>query len=522
MFIQGCAAQVLPQPGNNLWHIAAALVTMSDELLPIITSDFAGTFTALAAIENATNSMVSKVDNLQSTVISDFNGTFTAMQTILNTQTMIQSKIEVTQIIVDQDFAGTFTALNQLSGCSCQQIPITIPSTGTSITTSGVYCLAADVLLSEGTISIAANDVVLDLNGHSITAPNLGFGITINGSGVTIQNGSLYNGSSAIITSGTNTDIIFNGLHIYNVSNNAINLSSVSNFLISNVKILQTISNGISLQSCNNGVVDNCYINQASSSQAGTGYAVGLSSGISVKNCIATGCAVGFQADNSYAIFENCTACENTNEFGAGCGFYILQGITTLRNCIASNNITGFCCINETSPSTNQYLLENCTAINNSIDGFYSNFENGTFYKCIAYVNGNNGFNISGSNNNTANHCLFKECIATKNGATGFLIAGDSINSITITGVTLTQCKSFFNVTGVDLSNNLVSDCTIELCGASLNTNGFVGNGLSFVTFYLNDAVKNGTSDYANLSPDSAPTNSLTSAARLYGDNLQT
>src|SRR5581483_3538023 len=64
----------------------------------------------------------------------------------------------------------------------CNPIPLIIGSAGVSITNSGYYCLAQDVSLT-ATISIAASDVVLDLNNHTI---NGGFGININSSFDTI------------------------------------------------------------------------------------------------------------------------------------------------------------------------------------------------------------------------------------------------------------------------------------------------------------------------------------------------
>src|SRR5689334_13146491 len=73
-------------------------------------------------------------------------------------------------------------------------------STATPITTSGVYCLTADITYSTTTgsaISISSSDVVFDLNGHKINGSGAGtgtaaYGISVSGKkNVTIRNGAV-------------------------------------------------------------------------------------------------------------------------------------------------------------------------------------------------------------------------------------------------------------------------------------------------------------------------------------------
>ncbi len=75
---------------------------------------------------------------------------------------------------------------------SCSPTPLSHPST---IACSGNYCLTKDI---KGTIVIAADNVVLDLNSHEIDANGAAHAVSAHGpTGVTIKNGSIVNSSAA-------------------------------------------------------------------------------------------------------------------------------------------------------------------------------------------------------------------------------------------------------------------------------------------------------------------------------------
>ncbi len=75
---------------------------------------------------------------------------------------------------------------------TCAPTPISHAKT---IKHSGCYCLTKDI---KGTITIAADDVMLDLNCHQIDANGNANAVTVSGhTGVTVKNGSIVNASAA-------------------------------------------------------------------------------------------------------------------------------------------------------------------------------------------------------------------------------------------------------------------------------------------------------------------------------------
>ncbi len=96
--------------------------------------------------------------------------------------------------------SGALAARAEVNDCT----PITsVPAT---ISSSGVYCLTGNVTLSAPGVAVhvlSVKDVVLDLNGHSITGPGSGTAVLVeDASRVTVRNGSIVSvGRAVYVTS---------------------------------------------------------------------------------------------------------------------------------------------------------------------------------------------------------------------------------------------------------------------------------------------------------------------------------
>lgn len=82
-------------------------------------------------------------------------------------------------------------------------------SAGGTITAAGSYYLTEDITASSGTvITIGANDVTLDLNGHTITVPSAGTGIYCAYSNSRITNGHVVGGQYGVYLDASSNTII--------------------------------------------------------------------------------------------------------------------------------------------------------------------------------------------------------------------------------------------------------------------------------------------------------------------------
>ncbi len=159
----------------------------------------------------------------------------------------------------------------------CASTSITSPTT---ISSSGYYCLGNQI---NGTITIAASDVVLDMNQYVITDR-----LIINGNldRVQVGNGTVQTTSSgdAISVGSGTTHIGFKNI----VARNAIR--------------------GVALSNVTNGIIEGCDFTQNN-----TGLELDHSHNITVKDCVAsTNSYAGFSLiSSSTNCFENCKALSN-------------------------------------------------------------------------------------------------------------------------------------------------------------------------------------------------------------------
>lgn len=330
---------------------------------------------------------------------------------------------------------------DKISSC-CEQIDCVLGASITQsmvpyiISESGVYYVC-EALIASGapTISIAANDVTLNLNGFTVTSID-SVGINSTGSGVTVTNGYIVAGGTALnVTGGANitiTDIQssssdntqpqnnFNGvtnLHMRDcvISSDGTNISlglaiNGDSVYLTNVSVINTGNNfGFQL----GPITTACeLVNCLGVNISNHAFAFGNINVLRVRGCMAIGSDNGFVVLGGTApVFENCVAQSNSN----GAGFWLQTGVVgsgvtgaVFKDCIADGNLNGFICDNGSTGTA----YEGCVANNNSSIGFFTlNGQNTAHNHCLASSNANSGFEI----NNSSSHTIISDCIAESN-----------------------------------------------------------------------------------------------------------
>ena len=566
----------IPQPGENIWYLAARIGTALDQIAVDSSLCCNSTFTV---IESTANTLSSKIDLLDANV--------------QDCCTILDSKVDSVQLQLSLCCSSIDTALTRLDGT-----PLIIPPTGTTITTPGYYCLAADVTLLAGSfVATNTSDVVLDLNQHTITAGE-GLSVLAGNNRVTIQNGFIVSSATnGLILTGTNENITLKNLEISS-SPNGISCTNQSNLLISNINI-SDVSNGILPTTCNNTIIQDCNIIGKIDSTSLIGLSFNAGGITAPNNCILINrvkvdtFAIGFNFLNISSLQANdCIACNNWRTGATDAGFIITDTDTTLpqkhilRRCTSQVNASNGFLISQGGSSA-AYILVNCAAMGNSTlntgagNGFTTTRTNGTFINCIS-SGMSVGFNCDGGNNNftgcsaensstvgmnvisTKNYFLgcncnkngsngfgsvntnnvFENCISDNNAANGFsastaassnsfvrcVACSDATTGIAVIGNAnlITNCMANVNTIGFgSLTLPAGSSTIFQNCTAEGNTTfGFQGSSTNTAVYYLNTANANGTTagtDNFNTvaSPNSAPTSGITSVTRRYGDNLR-
>jgi len=274
---------------------------------------------------------------------------------------------------------------------------------GQSLTNPGRYCLAEDI---SGTITISANNVILDLNGLIINT-SLGYGgdgINVNANFVTIKNGTVtasglqpitYLVANGITASGV-TDLRIENITCYNCFGNAIELDNVHGAIISNVVCDTFFQHGLYLNSsCVDVIVsDSFFVNcQGSTYDA---FHSSCSQRVTVQRCKmynnGTASAISLNGDSDY-IISYCSSIKNGKGSNTLAGAIGLQNVTAvvLSNCIAEGNaFSGF---SIDSGSTN-IVIKECIAISAiDGDGFQNDSSSTQFYANSANGNSGYGFN---------------------------------------------------------------------------------------------------------------------------------
>ncbi len=337
----------------------------------------------------------------------------------------------------------------------CEPTPITAPGT---ISASGTYCLANDI---PGTITISANDVVLDLNGYRIN-PLINLVSIILSAGINrivIMNGHINGIVGISISSGTVSTV-----HLINVNTDPIIVAAgatVRNMFIcdSLVRSTANITPGIDIIGIDSPQSRNIFI-ENSVIFAGCSFA--NTSVIKIHNCVFFGLSrAGLLVDSTADTVQITDS------------FFIQSGFSNAGCQLGGSDIE----------------ISRCNASINDERGFYveSTASNVLLKDCYAVDNGNNGFEIEGTTAPDAfpTGIVLKDCCATANGANGFEV--DNAH------VTLDQCIADNNtVNGIFINNSsltpeaIVRECTTfrnTVCGFNTTMASGTTWGANFASF---------------------------------------
>jgi len=265
------------------------------------------------------------------------------------------------------------------------------------ITNSGSYYLASNLNLTVNTnaITIAANDVTLDLNGFTIYTSVLrgsGAGILLGGGNtdITIHNGHITGGNSPYFGSG----ITYSG-------------PSPVNIHVANVSVTECISYGINLGTNNSTLVEGCTVQSiasygiaAANVSSSAAYQCGFTA--IIANGTASDCVgYGFNGDGVDAyVANNCYG--NTDN---GYGIYAYNAL----NCNGSSSTYYGVFVS--------YTANNCTGISGTGTGVFTS----TAVNCYGYSSSSSGGGDGLYADNAQNS--YGNCQGSGIGLEGFRIA---------------------------------------------------------------------------------------------------
>ena len=407
LFINSLSAKVNPEPGENLWRLAARIgdcVDVADSKLDVLESqndlicskiekvdvDLAThndiVCSKLATLDSVVDSVSTGIDNICSK-IEDLDEDLSVHDA------SICSKLE--QIDTKQDLL--LSAIDELAfvgACETLIFQSDIPFT---IDSSGVYCLAESVSFAIGTaITIASDNVLFDLQDKKIdgsTGGDIGIAINSGLSNITIQNGVLCNMNNKGIDADATKNIEFISMSISDslidsVVDMVARFAPITCLQIKDIKVLNV---GIFKEFPIISVVDSI-----------------VDSVIDTPDCILspiTGININCATK---VILDNCKVL-----YGLGDGFALsMVDNGTIESCQAiKNGGNGFVLDN-----TDTTCFKWCKANMNCFHGVCDSACNGdNFYLgCIAKQNGIHGFNIAGGGK------VLRECIASQNTRDGF------------------------------------------------------------------------------------------------------
>lgn len=299
-------------------------------------------------------------------------------------------------------------------------------STGSpiNITQPGSYVLTSNFVVTTSTthgISIGADNVTLNLNGHAIIGPGKeiagGDGIyAYEKHNIAVMNGTVRGfGVRGIYISGTNNQV--KDIRAYSNGGNGIMVYSSTGSSSSTITNCTAHDNGDNGIFATYSTVTNCTANKNDSN--------------------------GIYA--SYSTVTNCTADENDND-----GIYALY--STITNCTAYKNTEG-------GIDTNYSTVTNSTASHNDSFGIRAYYSPIT--DCTAYLNGSHGISTYS--------CAITNCSANYNKADGICAVYSSV----------VNCMAYKNDShGIYAYNR----CRIE--GNNLRNNGAWGLYLTGLSNY--------------------------------------
>lgn len=224
------------------------------------------TFEELIEIQELTSSCCEEL-------LADVNLT----SSLIFTSTLMSSCVAATNALIlccaqiASNFQQTFTVIADMKGCTLT--PILAPTT---IAASGSYCLADNIT---GSIIIEADNVSLDLNGHTIAG-----NVIINDSNYVKVKGGIISGSTTGIELNGGTEIIYENIMINDCAI-GMAISDADTVQVTDCAI-HTAEQGIAISNSNSCFFERIIVEEISnSSDAAVGIACTSSSSILFKRC---------------------------------------------------------------------------------------------------------------------------------------------------------------------------------------------------------------------------------------------
>jgi hypothetical protein len=304
-----------------------------------------------------------------------------------------------------------------------------------TISQPGTYVVGQNIQESGTVVSITASNVLLDLNGFSVSGGTTGISIASGLSNISIINGKISTCSAGISVASGCSSISFNNLEIELCTSRGIEfigtaISPIRQVFLNNITIERCLQNpgvGTSLLYCEyltDSKIENSILQRS-------GNVVSFAVGVDITNCsnlIYQNINItGLQANSMQAIrittsqncyFDTCLIKSNTTTSGL---FYGMQFVTSasnnthiLKNITVSDNQSASALIAFIfESSVSACLLLNCYAYNNrapainaNVIGFsMENTRRCSLINCQAYYNSSNasganfvaGFYLNGS-----------------------------------------------------------------------------------------------------------------------------
>ncbi|HXW85820.1 MAG TPA: right-handed parallel beta-helix repeat-containing protein [Candidatus Bathyarchaeia archaeon] len=494
---------------ENIYYIATVLED--------IDSDIENINTVVMATESMVENIESITENIdtQTYVIESITENIDTQVYVLESMvTVIDSKIDVIETIVN-DIDVTVSVIENISTTIEAQVAelLDMPSCASTvlsgngpfeITESGPYCLGENITFNQAhptAINIFTDEVVLDLNGYSIT-----------GDGTV--------GTVAINTNNHVSIVIYNGF--INNCDTAIEIGNGSLIKISNVMTSDVLS-GISASSITGLYVDNCFFEGLCSVRMRTpitcslqknGINIANGAQVAIRSTTITECSNGMYFSNVSGVFViDCSMYDNVNN-GINMNNNIVGGViaqcsaagnlvtgfamtgvenVSCQNCNASDNTTGFS-VDSSSVALN---MNDCESANNSEDGFTVAGDNVTIKNCSAKGNENNGFTLTGID------MTVDSCVAVENSMNGIAVgaaASDTIIRGTVTNSNGSGVIGDGILINASAENTQVFNCSIAN-NANLGVNNGPGSSISMGSskIFNNIAYSNTGADFSGI-----------------------
>jgi hypothetical protein len=278
----------------------------------------------------------------------------------------VNSKLDT----LNEDVLTVSSKIDMLGLCGA------IPIVGiTTITTSGNYCLAQNLVSTTGpVISItgsSASNIVIDLNGHDLKTQGASASAILFDFGFTYSNVQIVNGT---ISASTISGIIINPSFASNHSNIAIR-----NVAISNAQDYALFANAVDTL-----IIENCVLaNNTRHTQ------INNSSDVQIKNVVAK---ISSSGGIGFAILD----CDNVllqdsviNQNAAGLSANMVNGLR-IENCSFNNNLSAM-----NVDEINNLVLKNSSANFNTFGGVAVTLStNIVAQECQFNQNGGSGFGL--------------------------------------------------------------------------------------------------------------------------------